>query len=50
MTMFRQESKDNVKNEIMRDERDYENFAKLIEIVSDLNDKLHERVIKKQYN
>ena len=50
MTMFRRELKDNVKNEIMRDERDYESFAKFIEIVIDLNDKLYERVMKKRYD
>ena len=41
MTMFRRKLKDNVKNKIMRDERDYENLAELIEIVIDFNDKLY---------
>ena len=50
MTMFRRELKNNVKDKIMRDERDYESFAKFIEIVIDLNDKLYERVMKKRYN
>ena len=48
--MFRQKLKNNVKNEIMRDERNYENFIKFIEIVIDLDDKLYERVIKKRYD
>ena len=50
MTMFRQELKNNVKDEIMRDERNYENFAKFIEIVIDLNDKLYKRIMKKRYD
>ena len=50
MTMFRRELKNNVKDEIMRDERDYENLAEFIEIVINLNDKLYERVMKKRYN
>ena len=50
MTMFRQELKNNIKDKIMRDERDYESLAKFIEIVIDLDDKLYERVIKKRYD
>ena len=50
MIMFRRELKDNVKNEIMRDGRDYESLAEFIEIVIDLNDKLYERVMKKWYD
>ena len=50
MTMFRRELKNNVKDEIMRDKRDYENFAELIKIVIDFNDKLYERVMKKRYD
>ena len=50
MIMFRRELKNNVKDEIMRDERDYESLAKLIKIVIDLDDKLYERVIKKRYD
>ena len=47
MTMFRRELKNNIKNEIMHDERDYESFAKFIEIVIDFDDKLYEQVMKK---
>ena len=50
MIMFRRRLKNNVKDEIMRDERDYESLAKLIKIVIDLDDKLYERVIKKRYD
>ena len=50
MIMFRRGLKDNVKDEIMRDERNYESLAEFIEIVIDLDDKLYERVMKKRYN
>ena len=50
MTMFRQRLKNNVKDEIMRNERNYKNFAEFIEIVIDLDNKLYERVMKKRYN
>ena len=50
MIMFRRELKDNVKNEIMRDERNYESLAKFMKIVIDLDDKLYERVMKKWYD
>ena len=50
MIMFRRELKNNVKNEIMRDERDYKSLAEFIEIVIDLDDKLYERVMKKRYD
>ena len=48
--MFRRELKNNVKNEIMRDEQDYENLTEFIEIVIDLDNKLYERVMKKRYD
>ena len=50
MIMFRQELKDNVKDEIMRDGRDYENLAEFIKIVIDLDNKLYKRVMKKRYD
>ena len=50
MTIFRRELKDNVKDEIMRDERNYESLAKFIEIVINFDDKLYERVMKKRYD
>ena len=50
MTMFRKKLKNNVKDEIMRDERDYESLAKFIEIVIDFNNKLYKRIMKKRYN
>ena len=48
--MFRKELKNNVKNEIMRVERNYKSFAEFIEIVINLDDKLYERVMKKRYD
>ena len=48
--MFRKKLKDNVKDEIIRDKRNYESLAELIEIVIDLNNKLYERVMKKWYD
>ena len=50
MTMFRRELKNNVKNEIIRDEQNYKSLAKSIEIVIDFNNKLYKQVMKKQYN
>ena len=48
--MFRKELKDNVKNKIIRDDKDYENLKKLIEIIINLNDKLYNKAIRKRYN
>lgn len=48
--MFRQELKDNVKDEIMRDKRNYESLIELIEIVMIFNDKLYERAMEKRYD
>ena len=48
--MYRRELKEQVKNELMRDERAYETFDELIEIFIDLDDKLYERVMKKKYD
>ena len=49
MIMFRQNFKNNVKIEMMRDERFIKNFKIMFEIVIDLNDKLYEQTLKKQY-
>ena len=40
--MFRQEFKDNIKNELTQNERNYKNFIEFIEIAINLNDKLYE--------
>ncbi len=48
--MFRQNFKNNFKNEIMRDNKFISDMFDFIEIVIDFNDKLYKRVIKKRYN
>jgi uncharacterized protein YaiI (UPF0178 family) len=50
MTMFRRDLKNNLKNEIMRDDRFISDMFDLIEVVIDLDDKLYERAMKKRYN
>ncbi len=48
--MFQRDFKNNLKNEIMRDEKILNNMFNLIEVVIDFNDKLYKRVMKKKYN
>ena len=48
--MFRRNFKNNLKNEIMRDEKILNDIFNLIEVVIDFNDKLYKRTIKKRYN
>ncbi len=50
MTMFRRNLKDNLKDEIMRDGKFISDMFNLIEIVIDFDDKLYERIMKKQYD
>jgi len=50
MTMFRRGLKNNLKNEIMRDGRFISDMFDLIEVAIDLDDKLYERAMKKQYD
>ena len=50
MTMFRRGLKDNIKDEIIRNEQNYENLAELIKIVIDLDGKLYKQVMKKRYD
>jgi len=45
--MFRRDFKDNLKNEIMRDERIFSDMFNLIEVIIDFDDKLYKRAIKK---
>ena len=49
-TMYRRGLKEQVKNELMRDERVYETLDELIEIFIDFDDKLYERAMKKKYD
>jgi len=48
--MFRRDLKNNLKNEIMRDDKSISDMFNLIEVVIDLDDKLYERAMKKRYN
>jgi len=50
MTMFRRDFKDNLKDEIMRDDKSISDMFDLIEVAIDLDDKLYERAMKKRYN
>jgi len=50
MTMFRRDLKNNLKNEIMRDDKFISDMFDLIEVVIDLDDKLYERAMKKRYD
>ncbi len=48
--MFRQDFKNNLKNEIMRDDKFINDIFDLIEVVINFDNKLYKRVIKKRYN
>jgi hypothetical protein len=48
--MFRRDFKNNLKNEIMRDNKFINDMFNLIEVVIDFNDKLYKRIIKKRYD
>ncbi len=48
--MFRQDFKNNLKNEIMRDNKFISDIFNLIEVVIDFDNKLYKRIIKKRYN
>jgi len=48
--MFRQDLKNNLKDEIMRDEKRISDIFNLIKVVIDLDDKLYKRTMKKKYN
>jgi len=48
--MFRQNFKNNLKDEIMRDGKFIDDMFDLIEVVIDFDDKLYKRAMKKRYN
>ncbi len=48
--MFRQDLKNNFKNEIMRDDKFISDIFDFIEVVIDFDDKLYKRAMKKKYN
>jgi len=50
MTIFRRDLKNNLKNEIMCDDKIISDMFNLIEVVIDFDDKLYKKVMKKRYN
>ncbi len=46
--MFQRDLKNNLKDEIMRDKKTFNDIFDLIEVVIDFNDKLYEKIIKKR--
>ncbi len=48
--MFRRNLKDNLKNEIMCDDKFISDMFDLIEVVIDFDDKLYKKAMKKRYN
>jgi hypothetical protein len=50
MIMFRRDLKNNLKNEIMRDDKSINDMFDLIEVAIDLDDKLYKRAMKKRYD
>ncbi len=48
--MFRRNFKNNLKNEIMCDDKFINDIFNLIEIIINFDDKLYKKVIKKQYD
>jgi len=48
--MFRRNLKNNLKNEIMRDDKFISDMFDLIEVVIDFDDKLYKRAMKKRYD
>ncbi len=48
--MFRQNFKNNLKNEIMRNDKFINDIFNLMEVVINFNNKLYKKIIKKRYN
>ncbi len=48
--MFRQNLKNNFKNEIMRNNKFISNMFDFIEVIIDFDDKLYKRAMKKQFD
>jgi len=48
--MFRQDLKNNLKNEIIYDEKRISDMFDFIKVVIDFNDKLYKRAMKKKYD
>ncbi len=48
--MFRRDFKDNLKNEIIRNDKFISDMFNFIEVVINFDDKLYKRVMKKRYD
>jgi len=48
--MFRRDLKNNLKNEIMRDDKSINDMFDLIEVTIDFDDKLYKKAMKKRYD
>ena len=48
--MFRRDLKNNLKNEIIRNEKTLNDMFDLIKVVIDFDDKLYKRAMKKKYD
>ncbi len=48
--MFRQDFKNNLKDEIMRNKKILNNIFDLIKVIIDFDNKLYKKIIKKRYN
>ncbi len=48
--MFRQDLKNNLKDEIIRNERIFNDMFNLIEVIIDFDNKLYKRAMKKKYD
>jgi len=48
--MFRRDLKNNLKNEIMRNEKRINDMFNFIEVVINFDDKLYKKAMKKRYN
>ena len=48
--MFRRNLKNNLKNEIMRDDKFMSDMFDFIEVIIDFDDKLYKRAMKKRYD
>ncbi len=48
--MFRRDLKNNLKDEIMRNDKFINDMFNLIEVVIDFDDKLYKRAMKKKYD
>ncbi len=48
--MFRRDFKNNLKNKIMRNDKNINDIFNFIEVVIDFDDKLYERAMKKRYD